>query len=266
MGELFRKAGDQQLRNILEDVLQRVKSIEPDPADESRGMDQIRDYLDDMIKKYQAINYRDEKGWDFSAEKQASLFIEDEHIFLRPITPDDKAYYLRVCGPCVSKLAITSIHQEVLDSSWAETIKDQAFYCIVEDKSVGPVGYIGLKDTSHNLWEISIEFEGQYCHKGYGTRVLPLFLKRINEITGENQFQALVEVDNLASQGLMSKLGGELIDIYDLLFMDGERAEQYEAENMDLITDHMRHLATLLHVEPQKLLTHVLDYRLYVRE
>ena len=41
-----------------------------------------------------------------------------------------------------------------------------------------------------------------------------------------------------------------------------EEQARFEEEHKDLIDDHIRMLAARISVEPKKLLTHVLDYRL----
>ncbi len=45
------------------------------------------------------------------------------------------------------------------------------------------VGYISIKDTKSNLWEIAIELLQKYCHKGYGSRAVALFLPSISKVT-----------------------------------------------------------------------------------
>lgn len=117
-----------------------------------------------------------------------------------------------------------------------------------------------------DLWEIGIEFLQEYCHMGYGTAALRLFLSVITDITGKTQFQTLVETDNILSQKLMEKLGARLVDIYDYVFHSEEGAEVFEEEHLNEITDRMVELAEEIGVEPRKLLSHVLDYRLLVED
>lgn len=62
----------------------------------------------------------------------------------------------------------------------------------------------------------------------------------------------------------MDKLNAELVDIFNLMFEDEDEEEAFANENLDMITDHMIHLAEKLDIEPRKLLTNVLDYRIYV--
>ena len=123
--------------------------------------------------------------------------------------------------------------------------------------------YIGIIDSSKNLWELVLELKKDQCHKGYGTRANILFIRKIAEITGKTQYKSVVEVDNLASQACMAKLNAELVDIENRAFKSEEEAEQFEEEHLDLINDHMIQLASELDVEPRQLLSHVLDYRIY---
>lgn len=145
------------------------------------------------------------------------------------------------------------------------TDKNTFFVAIIRKGDSAYLGYIGLKDTSANLWEFCVELLPEYCNGGYGYDAVKLFLKRVSAVTGNEsqQFMALVETDNIPSQKLMLKLGGRLIDIYDYTFYDEALAESFEEEHLGEITEHMIELAEELMVEPRKLLSHVLDYRIF---
>lgn len=136
----------------------------------------------------------------------------------------------------------------------------------MEKKDNQYIGYISIKDTSRNLWELAIELLAEQCNKGYGYRAVSLFLAEVSRITEKKQFQTLVEVDNsIPSQMLMEKLQASLIDIYDYAFGgDEKKAQSFEECHLDRIKDRMRELAKELRVEPRKLLSHVLDYRIFV--
>ena len=41
-----------------------------------------------------------------------------------------------------------------------------------------PVGYLGIKDTRADLWDLAIELDGQQTHRGYGSRSIRLFPQR----------------------------------------------------------------------------------------
>jgi RimJ/RimL family protein N-acetyltransferase len=145
-----------------------------------------------------------------------------------------------------------------------EALAPQVFYCVIRDAAGNqPIGYLGIKDTSADLWEIAIEIDGKYTHQGYGSRSIRLYLNEIQRITGKDAFRALVEVDNIPSQECFEKLGAQLVGLCDsvVLKTDDEK-ERFEERNLDLIDAHMFALAERLGIEPRKLLSHVLDYRL----
>lgn len=207
-------------------------------------------------------------AWDFNKEKQRSVFVENDILELRPLT---KEYYdlyskTRAIYAYNSGFYLDPDKREFVLSEFNQ---EECFFLAIARKSDNAcIGYVGLKDTRKNLWEFCIELLPEYCNKGYGFSAVKLFLKKISQITrnDKQQFMALVEVDNIPSQKLMQKLDGRLIDIYDLVFHDEERAEQFEKEHLDQITDHMIELAEELMVEPRKLLSHVLDYRIFAEK
>ena len=73
-----------------------------------------------------------------------------------------------------------------------------------------------------------------------------------------------MEVDNIPCQNCMKKAGAELLGLHNFAFDSEEAAEQFEETHLALITEHMRTLAAKLGVEPRKLLSHVLDYRINI--
>lgn len=205
-----------------------------------------------------------EQCWDFSQEKTKPVFIADETVLLRPLSAEDEEFY------AVVRKQYSVFHKdftmEQLTAYWSPEIrKASAFYCVIEaEDSSQKIGYIAVKDTSKELWEIAIELDKAYCGQGCGAKAITLFLKRLNEITTKNQFQFLVEVDNIICQSCMKKAGTELAGLHNFAFDSEEAAEQFEKTHLDLVTEHMRTLAAQLGVEPRKLLSHVLDYRISV--
>ncbi|MBR4030236.1 MAG: GNAT family N-acetyltransferase [Clostridia bacterium] len=207
-------------------------------------------------------------AWDFSNEKQYHVFAENDILVLRPLTEEYYDLYIK------TRAIYAYNHNFYLDPDKREFVlsefnQEECFFLAVIRKSDNAyIGYVGLKDTRKNLWEFCIELLPECCNQGYGFSAVKLFLKEISQITrnDKQQFMALVEVDNIPSQKLMLKLGGRLIDIYDSIFHDEERAEKFEEEHLDEITDHMMELAEELMVEPRKLLSHVLDYRIFAEK
>jgi hypothetical protein len=88
-------------------------------------------------------------------------------------------------------------------------------------------------------------------------------LNEIQRITDKDAFRALVEVDNIPSQKCFEKLDAQLVGLCDsvVLKTDDEK-ERFEERNLDLIDGYIIALADRLGIEPRKLLSHVLDYRL----
>lgn len=205
------------------------------------------------------------KGWDFSREKGLAIFVQSAELIIKNIQETEKEKYVQIK---IENSDTPQLYQdeEFCKSVWKDTQEENAFCCSVIRKADQKfLGYVALKNTAANLWEVAIEFLNEYCHQGYGTEVLKLFLPTIAHITGKTQFQALVEVDNIPSQKLMEKLGARLIDIYDYAFNgDEEAAEAFEAQHLGEITDRMVEQAGQLGVEPRKMLSHVLDYRFFV--
>lgn len=107
-----------------------------------------------------------------------------------------------------------------------------------------PIGYLGIKDTSADLWEIAIELDEKYTRHGFGPQSIQLYPNEVQRITGRTEFKAVVEVDNLPSQKCFEKLGAKLVGLCDsvVLKTDDEK-ERFEKRNLDLIDAHIIELA-----------------------
>jgi len=250
----------------LNEILAMLDGMQGTPEGDNFqiGKQEILARLEEMILKSEkkaAKLTTTGDGWDFSKEKAERVFAEDGMIRLCPFSVGDERFYYLIREQY--RIFEKKIPEEQLIASyWTETQQDRAFYCVIERISdCAKIGYIALKDTSKDLWEIAIELDQAYCHQGYGTRVIPLFLHRVREITAKNQFQFLVEVDNIPCQNCMKKVNAELVGIHNLVFDTEGEAELFEEENLGMITAHMKALAEALDIPPRKLLSHVLVYR-----
>lgn len=193
--------------------------------------------------------------------------MEDDVLILRGYRAEDNEYIRQIKRENSSSPEEYD-NDEVWEISCDWLFRKNSFVCSIlkkEDKKY--VGYVSIKDSSRNLWEVAIELLAEQCNQGYGFRAMSLFIQAVSNATGRTQFQALVEVDNIPSQMLMEKLGARLIDIYDYTFDgDEEKANAFEQKYLDKITDRMIKLAQQIDVEPRKLLSHVLDYRLFIED
>lgn len=263
MGRIYAKAQKDKMNQDLAEILAMLDDMKGEDFQISRQ--KILDRLEEMMaesEKKQSEPVKTESGWDFSREKTQYTFAEDSMVRLCPFSSGDERFYFLIREQY--RIFEKNFPEEQLIAGyWAETQKDSAFYCVIERMSdCTKLGYIALKNTAKDLWEIAIELGSVHCRQGYGVRAITLFLSKVKEITGKNQFQFLVEVDNIPCQNCMKKIKAKLVGVHNLAFDTEKEAEAFEERNLELITEHMKALAEELDVAPRKLLSHVLDYRL----
>lgn len=267
MGEVYAKAQKEKLNKSLNEILAMLEEMKgtPEGDDFQIGKQKILARLEEMIaedKRQPSTVIRTNNGWDFNKEKAEDILAEDDIIRLRPFSAGDERFYFQVREEYRIFNKKNIPEEKLIAGYWDETQQSSALYCVIERMSdFAKMGYIALKDTSKDLWEIAIELNSAYCHQGYGAQAILLFLRKIGEITPKSQFQFLVEVDNIPCQGCMKKLNAKLVGIHNLVFDCEKDAETFEANNLNMITEHMKTLAVELDIPPQKLLSHVLDYR-----
>lgn len=268
MGSIYQKAQKEQTKGFYQEVLDRLESL---PADCPDWREAVKVILDDAIQSAeQAPTVTHEVVgtgvWNFLNEKSQPVFVQDETISLCPITLADENFYhsVRMQYSQIYKDAYRIAEERKENLFENDALKPEVFYCIIKDaKRSLPLGYLGIKDTSADLWEIAIELDGNYTHQGYGSRGIRLYLNEIQWITGRDDFKAVVEVDNIPSQKCFEKLGAQLVGLCDsAVLKTADEKERFEKRNLDLIDAHMVELAERLGVEPRKLLSHVLEYRL----
>lgn len=273
MARLQKKAENAVEIVFLEEMLRLLEEMEQQNGEEKKIYhSQIMEMLDvkceELEKKIEKLKAGSNgKVWDFSKERAMDIFAEDDVILLRNCKDSEKEKYIQVKKENTDDPEFYD-NESAADSTWKMFKEEKSFCCTIIRKSDDEfIGYISIKDTKSNLWEIAIELLQEHCHKGYGSRAIALFLPAISQITNKAQFQALVETDNIPSQLLMEKLGARLIDIYDYTFQgDEEAATAFEEKYMYEITERMVILAEQIGVEPRKMLSHVLDYRFFVED
>lgn len=125
------------------------------------------------------------------------------------------------------------------------------------------IGYCGIIDLSKKPWEIAIELLPQWTHRQIGTTVLPAVLDALQERLGVVDFRVRIDPANLASQGLFEKLGATPNGISSLILSSEEEIKQCEDANLHRIDDGLIAVARKFSVEPRKLLSHALEYKLH---
>ena len=251
-------------RELVADQLQKTReAAEHFPPGSSERELVFHKGLDDLIKMMEAAESK-RSIWDFSAEKRQPVLVRDGDIVIRPFNTHDIDFYWDIKVQYSEYYRVILMVEKIRKESLflLDIFAPESIYCVIENNNES-VGYLGIKDTACDPWEVAIELDGKHTHCGFGSRCIPLFLNELSRITGKTEFRATVMPDNIPSQRCFEKLGAKLIGICN----DGyirlpEEQAKFEETHMDLIDDNIRGLAGWLGVEPRKLLTHVLEYRM----
>ena len=267
MGTLLEKAQQEDAKRIKAVLDAATGGLAPgSPERRASYQKTLEDIADAVPKSEPGRSAQERSAWDFTAEKAQPVFAECEDVIIRPIRIDDADFYVGI------KAQYSAMYRRMAQTGHVgnqcllrdDLLKPRSFFCVVEiavDHT--PIGYIGIKNTLDEMWEIAVELDGKYTRRGYGAKSIRLFLNEIHRITGHEEFRAVVETDNAPSQKCFERLGATLVGIVNGPFlMLEEEKRRFEENNLDLIDDNMRLLAERLGVEPRKLLSHVLDYRI----
>ena len=198
--------------------------------------------------------------------KLTDFIVQDDLVLVRPLTFEDRDFYchIRAQHSMIVRTILSQVKDGGLQMFQEDVLSDYSFSCLIEDvKKDIKVGYIGIHDLRKSVWEIAIELDDAHVHQGYGSHVLPLFLNELWRVTGHAEYRARVDADNIASQGCMEKIGAKLVGICNgIVPMTAEDRVRMEEHFLYLIDDHIKQLAETIGVEPRKLLSHSLEYRL----
>lgn len=261
MDNIQEKAQREQAKDIQRTLENAVNGLEPESPEREAAFKDALDSIASAVPKKE----KPQSIWDFSREKAHPVFVQDDAVIIRPAHENDAEFYVSIRMQysmmyrvmiCVEKHSSESLF--LLD-----ICQPESFYCIIENPERVPIGYLGIKDTSADIWELAIELDKQYTQHGLGPRSIVLFLNEVSLITGKTKFKAKVEADNIPSQKCFEKIGSKLIGLCNgpILKLEEEK-ERFEENNLNLIDANMNELADRLGVEPRKLLSHVLEYRM----
>lgn len=231
-------------------------------------------------KKKEAINFLKDKENTLLAERLIDIATNDEmgkkiykkfwamgeciitenEIILRKVQDSDKHIFIELQkeNNIVKSMMKEEAYRNML---WNEHIEYKAlmFSVIVDNEYAG---YCGIKNTTHEQWEIAIEILNKWKHKGIGYRAISVMLDEIKNRLNVSEFRVRIDAENYPSQRLFEKLGAEPNGISEFLLHEEADIRRCEEENIHLLDERIQKLAKQFNVEPRKLLSHVLEYKL----
>ena len=196
-----------------------------------------------------------EKFW-----QEGNTLFKDEQIVLRNVCEVDRKMFIELERE-------TSIRKSLLEEEtyrnmlWQEHIQDKALMVTIEANGEY-AGYCGVNDLSCEQWEIAIELRKKWRNKGIGYIAMSNFLSVIKSRLQINNFRVKIDPNNYVSQRLFEKLGAVPYDIAEFLLHKEDDILRCEEENLEAIDDNLIKIAEKFNVEPRKLLSHVLEYKL----
>lgn len=123
--------------------------------------------------------------WDFSREKAQPVFVQDDVVIIRPVTEGDADFYvsIRMQYSMMYRVMI-GMGEHSSDSLFLlDLCHPESFYGIIENSERMPIGYLGIKDTSSDIWELAIKLDKQHTRHGFGPRSIVLFLNEISRVS-----------------------------------------------------------------------------------
>lgn len=231
-------------------------------------------------KKKEAIGYLKDKENTLLAERVIDIATDDEigkriykkfwemgecittenNIILRKVQDSDKDTFIELQkeNNIVKSMLKEEAYRNML---WNEHIEQKSlmFSIVVNNEYVG---YCGIKNTAHEQWEIAIEILNKWKHKGIGYKAINIMLDEIKNRLNVSEFRVRIDAENYPSQKLFEKLEAEPNGISEFMLHEEADILRCEEENIHLIDDRMQELAKKFNVEPRRLLSHVLEYKL----
>ncbi|MCI9596749.1 MAG: GNAT family N-acetyltransferase [Firmicutes bacterium] len=197
-------------------------------------------------------------------QKDLEMIVQSvrQDIRLRPLTDADRTSYIELQKELSFSKELYN-KESIVKNTWKDMLSENSRrFAVVDAETKAFCGYCGIKDIRKRMLEIEIELLERYQRKGIGYHALASMMKSIAAEYGTEAFMSRVEPDNYASQKLMEKLGGKPNGTRLDIRIEEEDAAAFEERYQSLIDDNIRMVAEKFQVEPQRLLTHVLLYRI----
>lgn len=189
------------------------------------------------------------------------FFAQDGMVILKEICGDEYPSYRKLI--IETSVMPSAMKEEYIESVWNDFLDANRVFCSIYSKETnGFVGYCGIKEADAKDLELAIELLGEYHGQGFGYHALCVYMDNILGKTGKCVYRARVDTDNYASQALFEKLGGMPNGISEFLLHGEELLHEAEEQYTHLIDSRLCGVAEKFGVEPKKLLSHVLEYKI----
>lgn len=192
------------------------------------------------------------------------ILAEDDVIYLKKISATEYEGYQELLREDPDYKKKVKEYPQYMSGLWKDYKDKKKLTCsIMRKEDAAYLGYCGIKNLCADTWEVSIELLKRHISCGYGYRALSLFLDTLKRKTGVTVYRSRVKGNNYICQGLMEKIGALLNGISSFYPCNiPEVQKRMEEEYGNLIDDRAIEIAKKFGVEPKKLLSHVLEYKI----
>lgn len=194
-----------------------------------------------------------------------SIVAQDDVVVLTRISDTDYPDYeiLQMENPTVKYTMGVLDFSEFMQNLWKDFLSESCFMCTVRKSSDNEFcGYCEINDVTTEEPELGIRLLKKVNNQGIGFHSLKLLMNEYAKLSGREYFISKVDPKNYASQRLMEKLGGKPDGICNFLIRGEEEKIAFENKYAHLIDDKLTSVAEKFNVKPEKLLSHVLRYRI----
>ena len=194
-----------------------------------------------------------------------SMVVQDDVVVLTRIVDSDYQDYeiLEIENPLYKFFIGTNNFSEMMKDLWKDFLSERSFVCTVRKASNNEFcGYCEINNVRAEEPELGIRLLKKVHNQGIGFHSLKLLMTEYAQLSGKKYFISSVDPKNYASQRLMEKLGGKPDGICDFIIHREEEKIALENKYAHLIDDKLIDLAEKFNVKPEKLLSHVLRYRI----
>ena len=261
-----KRAMQKSLDTILQEVLDVLEADDGKSFEEKKALavDLLRNKEDSMLaNKLVDLAIADTNAAQIKAAfwNTGEEFSTTDGLLLRRVKESDRENFLELQR--VYSAMKSMLNQEAYcDMIWSEHAQQKSLMLSIEQDGAY-VGYCGIQDVSKKVWEISIELVPDRVHQGIGFAALTAMLNELKERLWVNDFRVRIEPTNYASQRLFEKLGAQPNGISELWIHNQDDLDRLEKENLHHVDDALVAVAKKFSVQPQQLLSHVLEYKLF---